>query len=548
MHTSNRIPRHAPGRQRGVAMVLTAAFILAGLVALALAIDVGRLYAAQQRLQKSAEMAALNAARYVGGCRELSGSSTLDSVAQKTAQANYDTRTSGKISVQVVTGGMASDNDLRHFDPDPPDRPYAVVVTATDNDFHPLFLSLFGGSPALTATAGAINRPKAEIGMGTTLAGVNPKLLSQLLPINIGAAQEGDLANLPISLANLLNIDANVITKQQLLNTSINDALTNIGNLVSGQVSGLVDQIAGLLPADTGQTSLLDILDVAGSVGSQVKVDAGAIVNAAALLAASDRDKPATIPLNLNVPGIASVTASVRVLQPPVVAVGPPGRKPNGDFYTQARTSQIAVTLHIALLKVPGITLIDLPLVVQGAQGTASLARIDCASAARPYQHVVIDTQTNALRAGVGLLQDVSGNGDFRYVPGQAVIAKLLGLPILSVKGQTNIAGSQASPAFDIRDPEADLPASRSIGGEATVQQLLGGINLTPVLLGSLPLPVGQLLQPVTGLLLGPLAGTLNTVLSQLGLSLGTGNAQLISLHVQQPQLFCDSEKNCFRG
>src|SRR5687768_17032070 len=55
-------------RQRGASAILVAVLLFALLSALLAALDVGRLYFAQRELQKLANLAALDAARAVGGC------------------------------------------------------------------------------------------------------------------------------------------------------------------------------------------------------------------------------------------------------------------------------------------------------------------------------------------------------------------------------------------------------------------------------------------------------------------------------------------------
>ena len=62
--------RRCTGRkqQTGAVAVLAALAVGAGLIALALAIDVGRLYSAHRDLQRVASLAALDAARVSGGC------------------------------------------------------------------------------------------------------------------------------------------------------------------------------------------------------------------------------------------------------------------------------------------------------------------------------------------------------------------------------------------------------------------------------------------------------------------------------------------------
>ena len=60
-------------RQRGAVAVFAAITMVALLSALALAVDVGRLYYAQRDTQRLADVAALDASRVVSGCASTSG-------------------------------------------------------------------------------------------------------------------------------------------------------------------------------------------------------------------------------------------------------------------------------------------------------------------------------------------------------------------------------------------------------------------------------------------------------------------------------------------
>lgn len=549
-------PKHVgPSKQRGVALIFTA-FILLGLVtALALAIDVGRLYAAQQSLQTAADIAALETSRFVGGCRDLPENSSLLDIAQNAVNRNFANSGSSPVvnPSDIATGVVQTVDGLRQIGATPNGvRDSAVALNVTDDNFSPLFLNLLGGVSGLTASAAATNRPEGEISIGSTLAGLNPTLLADLLPINTGALQQGDLANVSISLADLIGVDAGVVTREQLLETSLNEALQNIGSNVSGQVAGVLNDIAGLLPTGGDAPSLLNVLDIAGEVGGDLAVNAASVVNAVAQLAASQRrDSP--IPLLLGdagVPGVANVSANIRILEPPVIAAGPAGlRSPPDDFFTEAQTAQIAIELSVSLLG-----LLDLPLVIEGARAGTALANIACGTSNQPFHRVTLDSDSAVLRAGIGRLRDLDGDGDLEFEPGEATLLRvfLVG-DVLTATGTAEVLSSASEADFEIQDLQEDLPASAGVGGVLTTQQLLSGLlsslNLTPNVLGILPLPLGQLLSPINALLAGPLsailAPVLDPVLQGLGLSLGTGQAQLLALDVDQSELFCS--RNCLQ-
>ena len=60
--------RRQPTQQRGAAAVFAGIAMVALIAAIALVIDIGQLYFAQQKLQKQANLAALDAARLVARC------------------------------------------------------------------------------------------------------------------------------------------------------------------------------------------------------------------------------------------------------------------------------------------------------------------------------------------------------------------------------------------------------------------------------------------------------------------------------------------------
>lgn len=577
MHLHRRVgsdpPR--PGGQRGATLVLVAGFLVALVLTMALAIEVGRLYAAQQNVHRAANLAAIETARYVGGCRDLPDGATLQSIAQQSVARNYANREDGNVPTVSVSqpGVVETGPSDRQFlgEPEQFDRPSAVALTVTDGSYNSLFPAFTGiGGPRI-ASAAATSRPEATIGIGSTLLGINPVLLNDLLGVNVGGAQQGDLADVEVSIGDLVDISAGAVTRQQVLETSLNEALENLADAVSNPVAGLVQGVADLLPIDADAASLLDILEVAGPVGRDLSINAGALLNAAAQLAAIQRDEAVTLPLNISglPPLIGSVSAQLRLLEPAQFKIGPPGIRPDGEYYTEVKSAQVGVELTVDLvdftLGIPGpfplgllsasIKLLELPLVIQGARGEAALTQIDCANLNQPFHRVRMVAEADTLRAGVGTLEDSDGDGDLEFVPGSANVLDSIQVSVLSfpsavvtVSGETSLVSSAGSPVFEVDDPATDLPATQPVGSSLTTQQLVGDLlrelDLEVELLGA---SISGLIAPIenslnallSGILTPVLAPVLDPVLAQLGVSLGTGEAHLQDLDVNRSVVFC---------
>src|SRR5258706_14818610 len=123
------------------------------------------------------------------------------------------------------------------------------------------------------------------------------------------------------------------------------------------------------------------------SVGAQVaRGDAAVVVN----------------PLGVTIPGVATASAQLRIVQAPRIAVGPPGHNSAGEWNTTVRTGQVRMTIKLALtdnLSVIGSQPVSVDLFVEAAQTEAHLAAIDCADASDPVHRVVIDAEPGLVPA-----------------------------------------------------------------------------------------------------------------------------------------------------
>lgn len=546
---------------------MTAAFIVAAVALLALAVDTGRLYAAQTKLQSAANLAALETARYVGGCRKLSETGdTLLSQANTAVERSYETDPPTIAESDFDTGILKTSDGLRKFADTPEGtRPNTVRLTAEDASYEPLFTGLFGKTKPLQASAGATNPVRAQIRIGGQLADVSPQLLPQLLGgTSATVLDPSGLANTSINLADLAT-ELGVATPQQLLGTpvALNTALTGLGNIASGAASNTLDTLADI--ADSQSVLLRDVLGVVGEPGPDLAVNVGALTGALASLAARNREEPIKLDIDQSLlpSNVANVNALVRLLPPrsgdgPQIAIGPPGVDSNGDPITTVKSAQALVQINIGLLNIGRYSLSNLTLFIELGRADAELLSVNCARAGQIEHVVTIHGKGTAGRIGIGKISDLSGDSPSAK-PGKSTLLDLL---VASVTVQTNppvdIPGGESDPPLQFRGkfPATDPlePETQSIGGQnagLALSEALGNltanldidVNILFIEVGIGPIlnPLAALLQPILGPLLAPVFGA-------LGLNIGGGDVTVDLVDTNQTQLFCTSREDCFES
>jgi len=572
---------------------MTAGFIVAAVALLALVIDTGRLYAAQQKLQSTANLAAIAAARAASGCRTQAATDGK-SAAMQVVNANYSGAgfptlveppknyfdQSGYQQGKVVTD---SDSHIRHFSSNykANEKPDAVRLTLTDSGFKPLF-SLFGGAQTLQASAGAKSQPTAQLLFGTTLAKGKPKLLANLLGIDVNLLDIGDLANTSVTLAQLLDINADLATQQQLADITINKALNNVSDALSTVAPAVVNAIRD----GVGDQPLSKILGTAGSIGTSASVSLGAIINGAAQLVAKNRPGPVSIPLNLSLLGgqLADISASVKILEPAKSVIGPAGKNSDGDFYTSATSAQVALALKLDL-NVLGVVKVHLPLALEVAPGTVNLEHIHCPTASDRYYTVTVNGSTSLLDLAIGSI-DIDDTID----TSDTATVDLLGLNIATISNKENLISHVAPKpisgyTYGPIDNLDELPKTYAPDDAVRVSDLTGllsNLNLNvdllsnhdichemlkenPLfgLLGCITNGLGSIVNGLTRPLLndvlnnlvpnvlyplvdGVLGPILNPVLDALGISIADPTITLTGITPDQAQLFCASQSDCY--
>jgi uncharacterized membrane protein len=378
-----------PARQRGAIGLMAALTLALALGFTLLVIDTGRLYLEQRKLQRLADVAALEAVSRNGDC--LAPAATAATYALQSATRNGYNAADG-MTLDTTCGSLQTGADnLRAFVVDASKKD-AVRVVAT----HQVPTSIAAGIYALLSpggvnlttqlTARAVSAPAplpplAMLTLGSTALVVDSSksaalnlLLGQMLggSLNLTVAGWQGLADTQINLLGYLNqlaLDMHISAGNytQLLNTNIglNQLLdTAITVLQAGGPTASV-AISGLtgLKAAAGGTSIVlgQMLQLqTGAVSSALNTNLQVfqLVEAFVQLANSQNSAVANIPLNI--PGLADGVARIKVIQPPQLsAIGNPAlvngliNDPNRIY---VRTAQVRTILSLNLPVLSGIS------------------------------------------------------------------------------------------------------------------------------------------------------------------------------------------------
>lgn len=436
----NRLPQlrgcpASPGRQRGATLVFTAFTLVALVATLGLAVDVGRLYATQTQLQRTAEVAALDAARTIGGCRvgEPDAPQTAAELAVQNAIGNQaDDDGAPAITPEVLLGIQESDGSLLSFAASDAFDADSVQVTLTRPAPTPL-VAFFTADRPLTASATAISRPQAGISVGTSLARIggldgSEGILAALLGTNqVNLVSYEGLADAQLTIGDLLQADATITGVEDLLQTDFTlpeslgfladtlDATTGSANALA---AATLRDLADL--ADPGRSSQLgQILNIEeGFEDLAASLPINALDLLTGLAQAANLGSPVDLPVGVDLGGIATVDGQINIIEPPQMAFGRAGRVGN-EFRTVATTSQVAIQLRIEVLgALPDAldgALINLPIFIKSTGAEARLTDINCAGPSNPditggggYQHSVhVDSDTSLLDIGIGEFDNI---------------------------------------------------------------------------------------------------------------------------------------------
>ncbi|MBD9574432.1 hypothetical protein IB260_03835 [Pseudomonas sp. PDM23] len=582
-------------RQRGAIGVMAAGTLLLALICLALVIDTGRLYFEQRKLQRVADMAALEAATQGGMCgsqlaTDIQGYVTASAAKNGFVPGTGDTLV-GTLGSVSFSAGYGSADSQRVFSAGG-NLADSVRVQATHSVPSSLVLnvaSLFSGASSTTViSAQAVARRSAMAGISAgsgvlSLDSSNSPLLNALLGgllgtnLNLDVVTYQGIAGANVSLLALsqqlkaagVNLElgkidsllgANV-TAAQLLQAMVNAADSS---QLAGVNTALLRTALATINVPTAQLTLGQILSVvAPDSVRDTALSAG--VNMLDLLMATAlvANKNNAVNLDLKGKSIAGVVPTVKlwVISPPTIAYGYPGKDGAGNWRTVAKNAQVQLEVG-ANANLLGLNLVRLALSLKVgvAEGYAALDTIQCGGVGKP---VTVNVKARpgvasaSLDANVSLLSGANGS-----LVGVTITNTGTGATGSSTSTSTQFAiPGEQSLSFLVSSP-ADLPSAvkrvqsplgsslgtglTSLANSLTIKVEAGG-NCNNILswllctLSSLVSSIAQLALDLTGAV-GALVTALgqqliDPLLALLGIQTGILDVRLIDLQTGGAEL-----------
>ncbi|WP_122501386.1 pilus assembly protein TadG-related protein [Pseudomonas viridiflava] len=370
-------------RQRGAIGLMAALTLVLALLCTLMVIDSGRLYMEKRSLQRIADVAALEAAGRKGTCA--TGASAASYATQSAIRNGFTPGSDGRTLVATCGTLSVNTESRRVFTADATQSQAIQVVVS-----HPVPRSIAAGIAALfdstpdspdiqlSATAVAASAsPLASLTIRSAAMTIDSAKAAVLNPIvggllggtlNLGVANWQGLVNTDLSLLNYLNrlkLDLNLtaVGYTQVLNTtvSISQLMQSAINVLdpSGTLNTTAT-IAGLqaTKAAAGATTVLlgDLLAVQGSADIAALNTSLRLLDLVQGLAQLANDKNGvSATTQINIPGLAQVTARIQVIEPPQLsAIGDPGKidplnPKTGANRIYVRTAQMRALVSINL-------------------------------------------------------------------------------------------------------------------------------------------------------------------------------------------------------
>lgn len=429
-HPDDRRARQARRWRQSGSVTITVAIAFSTLLILLIGTELGYLFYQKRELQKAVDLAALAGAQAVDP--------TSCDGARDAAKANANGSGEGDPLRNLPKGFTLSDEHIvcGHWDAEyPEDRHFhpgetnfnAVQVSITAAP--PSLLPFFPGTRYIQAEAVAVvDEPRASFSAGSGVARLNDGALNQLLSmllgtsVNLSLVDYQGIANANVNLLGMLNaLGASVGTTSDLADVNVdlrallnaavsalpssNDehtadvAVAAIGKLLSLPIALDIDHIAINLLKTAGQSGLLsvdlDTTDPRSALNGSVSL----LNILTTALQIANQDAALSLPASVNLAPLATVDAKVRVIEPPSIAIGPPGYNADGSPRTVAHTAPVRLFLDVSALTpasgkadlldlnlilirlrlgMPAGQLINLPIYVEVAPGEAVLEDMVC--------------------------------------------------------------------------------------------------------------------------------------------------------------------------
>lgn len=563
--------------RKGSVAVITALFMLVIAAAAALAIDTGSFFYQKRRLQSATDLAAMAAAANIGNARDaaiatLAANGFPASSLQKIEIGTYDsTKPLTPVNLRFTPQTNGTGNAVRLttqttsayifggiFQPSAANAAAAPQCPSRDpQSSNPQCLPGGGGGGTDGASSGvkiraqatAAQNPLASFAIGSRLLSVNGGLHNALLggllgsQLSLSVMDYQALANANIDLfafSNALAARAHLtaVTYDQLLaaNLKLPDILNAIGDTaraipnIGAGVSTALSSIAASAPNTTTSIAPLISYGPYGNLNVGASGPIGIAVSALDLVSAVAQIANGThqiqVGLNLNLPPIAAASLQLAIGERPVgspfVAVGATG--------ASVHTAQTRLLLTVQILGSGQASLVNLPVYIELASGTAQLNSIQCTPGDVTTSAVTLGVTPAVVDAWIG---NVS-NADFTNFsqapnPGPATLLNVLNLATVTARAHAAITNLSPTPVTfsyqDIRNLTKKTTSTTDFLS-SLLYNLIGGLQLQVNvlglnLLGGLLNGLGPLVAQIVATAILPIDSILSGLLQTLGVGLG---------------------------
>lgn len=373
-----RLSRHS---QQGAVLIMTAGFMLLAVLCLALVVDTGRLYVEKRKLQRVADMAAIEAMARDGACN----TGTALTFATQSAARN-DFTVGGTNTLTLTCGQVSTVGGLRTVAATPfggVDNAIQVVA-ARQVAASMIAGGIFGGKISLSAAAVATKGvPLASLALRTTLATVDSTrgaLLNSVMggllggAVNVSALGWNGLIGTQLSLFDFLDqLKVNLglsaggyteVLSQNLTVGQIIDATSTVlgrdGNTAASTLTALSALKVGALinPVTVQLANIIKLQTATSYAGADLGVNVFDLIQGSVQLANGTNALVADVPITL--PGFAGTNISTRVMEAPQLSsVGNPAlakADPLGVNKIYVRSAQIRSLVSVDLPAVSGLS------------------------------------------------------------------------------------------------------------------------------------------------------------------------------------------------
>jgi uncharacterized membrane protein len=511
--------------QRGNIAIMAAGGMILAVCCAALGVDIGTIAADRRKTQSAADLAAIVAA---------SNLTNATNAAQATVtQNNYPASSLLSVELGTYTADSSIASQSRFVTPATGTANAARVTVQTATPLY--FSKFFTGTNNYTikTTATATTTAIASFAIGSRLLSLNGGLLNNVLGAMLGTTLSLSVMDYTALLSARIDafaflsalatrVNLTGVTYETLLQSNI-----KVGDILAAALS--TQQAAN--GSGTATTALSTVSQAATSLTTKITpgslIDTGPYSNLQvydllqAVAGIANGNNQIATSVTLGLPGIASVALTATIGARPQgsgwVAVGTQG--------ISVHTAQTRILLAVQLVGSGSASLVNLPVYVEVASGTATLNNVSCG-------YPDISTSTVTLGVTPGIIDAWIGNvtaADLNNVttkpnPGPAPLVNLLGIPI--VTGLAHAGMGNTTPV-SVTFSYSDITSQT----KKTVTTTNFTSSLTGSLLGNLQVSVlglGLLIPGLGGLVVSIISGVtssvdqlLASVLSTLGVGIG---------------------------